>query len=357
MERPPTSRDSGEHVLGLGTDSAEPPRPPRRRRDSGDRISFDSIARLVQPSMPPRSYDTLTPVAKSDLRPPALPEATGAKSASPRRRGLALGLKVVAALVAVALGAGLSHALRGEPAAASSEQVVAGAAITPGSGAEEATGRATASDEVVRLDEQVLPATPQTTQEQVEAPAADDQPDRGDEQRRREAAARSDDDAPGTRERAGDRGAEATASAATGTEADIDPTATDPTATGEASEDGAEEPSSPGDGEQAESQAEATAEPAEEEAPAAELPLHPTREDVQRTMVGALSAIRECAAGQNGTVQVEVTAGSSGRVRNAVITGAFAGTPEGSCMARAMRGVRFPRFTQESFSVRYPFQI
>jgi hypothetical protein len=70
------------------------------------------------------------------------------------------------------------------------------------------------------------------------------------------------------------------------------------------------------------------------------------------------SAVAACAAGRGGVVTVRVTfAGSSGRVTTAVVEGAFAGTPEGSCMARAIRAARVPRFAQPTSSVSFPFQI
>jgi hypothetical protein len=50
-------------------------------------------------------------------------------------------------------------------------------------------------------------------------------------------------------------------------------------------------------------------------------------------------------------------AGSSGRVTNAVVSGQFAGTPVGSCVARAARGARFPRFRNDTFSVSFPFRL
>jgi len=338
MDRPPASHDSGEHVLSSGSSAAEPPRPPRRRRDSGDRISFDSIARLVQPSMPPRSYDTLTPVAKSDLRPPGMPTTVGAGAPPSPRRGVPFAVKVVSAVAAVALGAGLSAVLGAEPDSPppqTQEQVVAGAALAPvgvePSDAPEAVAPAQAAqDEVAQLEQQVLPAEAEQALPEAEERRRDD--DRAERERAHDTRRGATSPEPGS---------------------EPDPSQAEPAAIGVAeaeagsTDEGAPEP-------------EPVAEQASEEvaeAPATELPPHPTREDVQRTMLGALPAIRECAAGQNGTVEVEVTAGSSGRVRNAVITGTFAGTPEGSCMAREMRRVRFPRFTQESFTVRYPFRI
>ena len=50
-------------------------------------------------------------------------------------------------------------------------------------------------------------------------------------------------------------------------------------------------------------------------------------------------------------------AGATGRVTGANVTGQFAGTPVGSCVARAVRGASFPRFQRASFVINYPFRI
>jgi len=73
------------------------------------------------------------------------------------------------------------------------------------------------------------------------------------------------------------------------------------------------------------------------------------------SVAGAVSA---CGNGEHGTATVAVTvSGSTGRVTGANVTGQFAGTPIGSCIARAVRGASFPRFTRPTFTVNYPFRI
>jgi hypothetical protein len=67
--------------------------------------------------------------------------------------------------------------------------------------------------------------------------------------------------------------------------------------------------------------------------------------------------VSACAAERHGVATVEITVGSSGRVRSALVTGDFAGTPEGSCVARAVRRARFPQFTQPTFEITYPFSL
>ena len=95
-------------------------------------------------------------------------------------------------------------------------------------------------------------------------------------------------------------------------------------------------------------------------APAADpsLPARPSRSQVQAGMNKVAPRVRRCGNGTTGTVMVNVViSGSSGRVTGANVSGQFAGTPVGSCAARAVRGATFPRFSQSSFSVRYPFQV
>jgi hypothetical protein len=52
---------------------------------------------------------------------------------------------------------------------------------------------------------------------------------------------------------------------------------------------------------------------------------------------------------------VTVTFANTGRVTTATVAPPYAGTPAGSCMARAVRGARLPPFQQNIFEVRYPF--
>jgi hypothetical protein len=68
-------------------------------------------------------------------------------------------------------------------------------------------------------------------------------------------------------------------------------------------------------------------------------------------------AIAECANGRHGTVLLEVTVHHSGRVQGARVEGAFAGSEEGSCMALAVRAARFERFSEDRFSLSYPYSL
>jgi hypothetical protein len=90
-------------------------------------------------------------------------------------------------------------------------------------------------------------------------------------------------------------------------------------------------------------------------APAEQLSAQPTRQQVMSGLEALRPALNACVAGAHGTSFANVTIAGSGRVTYSTIEGAFAGTNQGSCMARALRSASFPRFASDSFNVRYPF--
>jgi len=94
-------------------------------------------------------------------------------------------------------------------------------------------------------------------------------------------------------------------------------------------------------------------------APAGGGPETPGRSDVLNAMREVQGAVRACAAstGQSGMANISVTFASSGRVTRANVAPPFAGTPVGSCMARAVRAATVPPFTRPTFSVNYPFSL
>ncbi len=79
----------------------------------------------------------------------------------------------------------------------------------------------------------------------------------------------------------------------------------------------------------------------------------PSRAQVLAAMAGVQPAVRACFEGARGTVTADMTIlGRTGRVTTAQISGQSG--PVGSCVARAVRRARFPKFTTESISIRYP---
>lgn len=99
----------------------------------------------------------------------------------------------------------------------------------------------------------------------------------------------------------------------------------------------------------------ATTPPARAAAPQLDLPDAPSRAQVREAFEAARPTLDGCAAGRHGAAIVRATVRPDGRVSSAVVTGAFAGTPQGSCIARAMRSVRLPPFSGAPVVVNYPF--
>ena len=83
-----------------------------------------------------------------------------------------------------------------------------------------------------------------------------------------------------------------------------------------------------------------------------------SRETVASVMEALVPEISSCANGRRGTVPVDVIVQPSGRVTGATVTGSFQGTPEGSCIARAVRSARFPAHNgDEPTRFRYPYAL
>jgi len=88
------------------------------------------------------------------------------------------------------------------------------------------------------------------------------------------------------------------------------------------------------------------------------LPDTPPRNAVRAGLQSVQGAVRACGQGQHGTATTAITIrGSTGRVTSARVSGQFQGTPVGSCVARAVRGARFPRFSRDTFNVTFPFRL
>jgi hypothetical protein len=94
-------------------------------------------------------------------------------------------------------------------------------------------------------------------------------------------------------------------------------------------------------------------------APKDSLPETPSRDQVKAAMRGVESDVRACAEGQtleSPTATVAITvSGSTGRVTGARVTGS-AGSIAG-CVARAVRGATFPKFSKSEFSINFPFKL
>lgn len=83
----------------------------------------------------------------------------------------------------------------------------------------------------------------------------------------------------------------------------------------------------------------------------------PSRDDVLDGLDRVRSNVRACAEGRSGVAEVDLTIAASGVVTNALVGGDFGGTPQGSCIARAVRKARFPTFKQDRYRVLFPYVL
>jgi hypothetical protein len=83
----------------------------------------------------------------------------------------------------------------------------------------------------------------------------------------------------------------------------------------------------------------------------------PSRDDVLNGLDRVRSTVRACAEGHNGVAEVDLTIAANGVVTNALVGGDFGGTPQGSCIARAVRKARFPTFKQDRYRVLFPYVL
>jgi hypothetical protein len=89
----------------------------------------------------------------------------------------------------------------------------------------------------------------------------------------------------------------------------------------------------------------------------AEMPDIPSRDNVVAALTPLRPAVAQCAHGQRGVAQLDITVANTGTVTHAVVGGDFAGTSEGSCIARAARSAVFAPFKKPRFRVIYPFSL
>lgn len=96
---------------------------------------------------------------------------------------------------------------------------------------------------------------------------------------------------------------------------------------------------------------------AERPAPTGPLSETPSREAVRDALDGVAPQVYACyGEEEHGLAEVAVIVAGSGRVTTCTVSGRFAGTPVGSCIARAVRGARFPAFSQPRFEVHYEYR-
>jgi hypothetical protein len=83
----------------------------------------------------------------------------------------------------------------------------------------------------------------------------------------------------------------------------------------------------------------------------------PSRDDVLNGLDRVRSTVTACAEGRQGVAEVDLTIAANGIVTNALVGGDFRGTPQGSCIARAVRKARFPTFKADRYRVLFPYVL
>ncbi len=88
------------------------------------------------------------------------------------------------------------------------------------------------------------------------------------------------------------------------------------------------------------------------------LPETPPREVIVGVMQTLTGALRGCAPEFDGVATFRLSIeGATGDVTEATLQGDAAETDEGQCMAGVVQSAHFPRFTRESITINYPFQL
>jgi hypothetical protein len=81
-----------------------------------------------------------------------------------------------------------------------------------------------------------------------------------------------------------------------------------------------------------------------------------SRPDIQKGMQAVAQQVKQCGNGNGGLLVVSVSIVPSGKVSQALVTGAFATGEVGKCAAEAVRSARFPA-SERNTSIKYTFQL
>ena len=90
------------------------------------------------------------------------------------------------------------------------------------------------------------------------------------------------------------------------------------------------------------------------------LPQNLSTSSIRRVMSRASGRVHHCyeVYKKSGLIRLRVTvSGATGRPSSVLVRGSFAGTPIGRCAARAVRRLRFPKFSNSSQKFTYPFLL
>ncbi len=87
------------------------------------------------------------------------------------------------------------------------------------------------------------------------------------------------------------------------------------------------------------------------------LPDAPDRDAVLARIESLRSVVSACAEGRSGVAELDITIAGTGSITTVLVGGDFAGTPQGSCIARSVRQAHFPKFKRDRFRLLYPFSL
>ena len=86
--------------------------------------------------------------------------------------------------------------------------------------------------------------------------------------------------------------------------------------------------------------------------------IEPNRAAVQSALRAVGPAVRACGTGSGGVATVTLVFNQQGRVNTANVGAPHAGTPVGSCVARAAREAQIPAFnSRPTLSVTFPYPL
>ena len=94
-----------------------------------------------------------------------------------------------------------------------------------------------------------------------------------------------------------------------------------------------------------------------EEVLAEELPETLERAEIIEGIEMLRNEYDACVGDLHGTAEMRIRIGNTGRITYALVEGHYAGTPQGSCLARTLRQARFRPFVRSSIEITYPLAL
>jgi hypothetical protein len=83
----------------------------------------------------------------------------------------------------------------------------------------------------------------------------------------------------------------------------------------------------------------------------------PVRTQVVEAMNAMTEQLKSCVGDEHGVADVTLTVRAPGVVSHALVEGAFAGSPQGSCIARTLREAKLPPLAEPVTRIAYPIQL